>query len=117
MARRTGSKRRKKDTEDTSHTVSVEWEGLDELPVLFANNILVQATGQEFIITFSQLVPPVTFGLDIAEIKKIDLVTARGAVRVGLSPSRMQEFIDVLTRNFNRFLASVEEEAGKKGGS
>ncbi|MBI3455172.1 MAG: DUF3467 domain-containing protein [Candidatus Rokubacteria bacterium] len=84
---------------------------------MFSNSFLVQHTEHEFIITFAHVQPPIT--LSEADIGKIHSVPAKVAVRIAMPPSRLQELIAVLTRNFATFeerLRSLNEAAGRRAG-
>lgn len=84
----------------------IEWQGLDEAPTIFSNNFLVQTTGEEFFITFCQLVPPLL--LPTADVSKVDTVTSKATVRIAMPPARLQEFVVLLTGQLNNYLASLE---------
>ncbi len=85
-------------------SLRIEWQGLDEVPTIFSNNFLVQTTGEEFFITFCQLVPPLL--LPTTDASKVDTVISKATVRIAMPPARLQEFVVLLTGQLNR--ASLE---------
>jgi hypothetical protein len=97
--------------------IPIQWEGVEECPLIFSNNMLVQHTEHEFIITFAQVHPPLVLrDEDLAGIKS---VRARAAVRVVLPPTRVPELIRILTENREKYIrrmggATVEGKKGEK---
>ena len=82
--------------------VPIKWEGVEDCPLVFSNNMLVQHTEHEFIITFAQVHPPIILrDEDAVEIKS---VLAKAAVRVVLSPTRVPELIGILTQNYEKYI-------------
>lgn len=98
--------------------IPIKWEGVEESPLIFANSLLVQHTDHEFIITFAQIHPPITLGLQEEEIAKIESVSARAAVRIVLPPTRLQELIRILNENYQKYLDRISalEQEGAGGG-
>jgi hypothetical protein len=92
------------------------WVGADDLPVYFANQFLGQADATEIYLTLGQVVPPALFGPTEDEqreqIDAIDDVTVRPIVRLGFTPARLAEFIDVLTRTMEIHEAARQRDQG-----
>lgn len=94
--------------------IPIKWEGVEDCPLVFSNNMLVQHTEHEFIITFAQIHPPLILrDEDAVEIKSI---LAKAAVRVVLPPTRVPELIGILTENYEKYMRRMREitAEGKK---
>lgn len=84
--------------------VPVTWDGIEQAPAIFANNVLVQHTEHEFIITFSLIHPPITLNKSNEELREtIRSVVARAAVRVVIPAGRVPEFLQVLNANYQTY--------------
>ena len=79
------------------------WLGLEDLPILFANQMLIQnVVRDEFVLAFGQVTPPVLLGDDEAKERQLDEIAYVGVkpiARVSLSRQRLQELIRVLQEN------------------
>ncbi len=85
--------------------------------VQFSNHVTSQFTGDEFILTFAQVVPPSGAELTLEEFREITHVDARVVCRVGLSPTRMAQLLDVVQRNYAKYQERYgfdDEEEGKE---
>jgi hypothetical protein len=79
--------------------VPIVWVGTDELPVYFLNQFIGQAERNEIYLTLGQVVPPALIGSTeerTEQLETIDYVTVRPIVRLGFTPQRLQELIEVL---------------------
>ena len=83
--------------------VPLVWVGLDELSILFANQVLIQHVVRgEFVLTLGQVTPPVLLGDQDAKEQQFEAVTyvpVKPVARVSLSRERLQELIRVLQEN------------------
>lgn len=82
-------------------------------PAAYANNLVIQQTPTEVVLSFYQVIPPVIVGpADEVEQKLhgMKIVTADLVARIAVSHSKMREFADVITRNLTR---DHEQEVGK----
>ncbi|HVX29870.1 MAG TPA: DUF3467 domain-containing protein [Nitrolancea sp.] len=86
----------------------VEPEGMT---IQFANHLTSQFTADEFILTFAQIVPPTGAELTDDEFQQLTHVSAKVVSRIGLSPKRMRQLIDVLQSNYDRYLT---QQAGEE---
>ena len=87
--------------------IPIKWEGVEECPLVFSNNMIVQHTEHEFFITFAQIHPPLVLrDEDVAGIKS---VRAKAAVRVVLPPTRVPELIRILTENHEKYIRRMRE--------
>ena len=88
-----------------SKQIPLEYEQGD-LPGRYATNLTVQHTEHEFIISFYEARPPVIVGSPEERSQKvalIDHVRAQCVARVIVAASRMQEFVDVLHQNLEKY--------------
>lgn len=84
--------------------VPIAWVGLDEAPVVVANQFLIQHQPNEFTLTVGQMTPPPLLGTPeekAEQARQIDYVPIRVLVRLGLSPTRLRELIAVLQGNLD----------------
>ncbi len=86
--------------------VPISWVGFDELPILFANQLLVQSAGpRELVITFGQLTPPPIVGTieeQREQLEEIPFVPVRPLVRLSVTHDRLREFIQVLQAQYEQ---------------
>lgn len=93
--------------ENTQRDVPVVWENVEGLPVLFANQFIVQHFQDEFILTVGQMVPPALLGDEEqreAQLRELEQVTVRPLARIAFTRARLIEFVQAL-------------EAGPRGAS
>jgi hypothetical protein len=71
----------------------------DNMPSVYATNLLVQATEQEVVISFFEAQPPLLMTDDVEEnleiLKKVG-IKADCVARVTISPARFEGFVQVL---------------------
>lgn len=90
--------------------VPIEWYVPDSIISRYATNMVVQHTGQEFIISFFDTKPPIIIGQPTKEILDgLKSVRAECIARVIVSPTRMSQFIEVLQTNLARAVSKTEE--------
>lgn len=93
--------------------VPVVWLDRDTEPILFANVILAQHVNDEFIISFGQASPPVLQGSEEERREALANLTAvpvKAVARIGVTPQRMREFVNVMWQNLERY-----EHEGENG--
>lgn len=82
--------------------------GAEDTPIYFANLFVVQHEQKEFIITFGQYSPPLLLGAPEEKqeaARRMPHVPIKVVARVGLTPERMVELIEVLQTNFRKYQA------------
>jgi hypothetical protein len=79
------------------------WVGIEDLPIVFANQMLKQHVGRtEFDLAFGPVTPPGVLGddeLKARQLEEIAFVGVRPIARVSLNRQRLQELIRVLQEN------------------
>ncbi len=71
------------------------WVDVEGEEITFANQLLVQHIGSEFVISFGQATPPAIIGTpeEQAEmLSRIEVVPIKTVARIGLTAQRMTEF-------------------------
>jgi hypothetical protein len=101
---------------------SVTWEGVEDVPILFVNQVLGQVGQQsEVILTFGQLSPPAILGEDPEErerqLKSMSRIPIKPIARLGLTRAGLEQLVAVLHQtldNYDKaqeFLAQAQSEA------
>jgi hypothetical protein len=96
-----------------SYAVPIEWRIPRDIASRYATNMVVQHTEHEFVISFFEAYSPIVLGGPEerkAALEQIESVPAVCVARVIVAPKRLQEFIQVLQDNLDKYLASVEQE-------
>ena len=80
---------------------SISWEGVNDLPVLFVNQVIGQVGQQgEVILTFGQLVPPAILGETQAEreqqARSISHVPVKPVARLAMTRVGLEELMRIL---------------------
>ena len=89
-------------------TLPIKWPGVEEVPILFANQILVQHVENAFVISFGQLTPPAFLQPPTPEeVDAIDAVNVKSVARFGVTPDMLLSFIKVLQTNYRNYQAQL----------
>jgi len=89
--------------------------GADEVPIVFSNIMIVQHEQKEFILTFCQYSPPLTLGppeAQVEQMKSMPYVPVKVVARIGLTPQRMTELIQILQDNYEKWRAKQSSGEG-----
>ncbi len=93
--------------------VPIEWHISEDLDGKYATNLVVQHSEHEFIINFFEMRHPLILG-DPDQVReqwqKIKSVRAECVARIIVAPDRMQEFIDAMQANLNKYMGKEQEE-------
>jgi hypothetical protein len=87
-------------------TVEFKWMGLDDIPIFFTNAFGAAIYGKdEFIVTLGHIAPPLwTKDPTPEDIANVKVLQIKPVVRLGMTPGRLAELIEVLQRvlkNYN----------------
>ncbi len=98
--------------------VSLVWPAEIELPTLYANQLYISYTGQEFYLVFGEAIPPTMVNAsDVRGGKK--KVFIEPVVRIAVSYESMAKMMDAMTKNYNSFMdkvkAAIESETAEEG--
>jgi len=79
----------------------------------YANNMVIQHSDQEFIISFFEVFPPLLFGTpgDLDKVAALKSVRGECVARVIVSAERLPIFIQALQTNLERFASRQEEKS------
>lgn len=87
--------------------VKLEWEGIEDLPTVYANHIVVtHASGDEFYLVFGEAAPPTAF----IQRQTIDRVPIRPVAKIAVSPGSMLRIAQAISQNAQTFLESARAE-------
>jgi hypothetical protein len=76
--------------------VSVTWEGLDTVPAMASNVVMVQQTPYEFVLTFGFASPPIFTKLPTPEELARIKIQAQAVARLSMPPGRIVELVGLL---------------------
>ncbi len=92
--------------------VPIVWVGVEELPVAFANQFVVQVDRGEVFLTIGQLVPPPIIGATDeerrAQVENIEYVQVKPLARLVMTPSRLLELATAL--EMGKSIHNAQEE-------
>ena len=90
----------------------IEWYFPEDIISRYANNIIVQHSENEFIISFFEVRSPLILGTPEEEKTKweqIETVRAECVARIVISAGKMPEFIGALQRNLENYRSKFEK--------
>lgn len=84
------------------------WVGIDDMPAVAANQVASQFTPEDgFTVIFGQANPPIIVSDDPEEVRRafesVPFVPVRPVARLAITPARMREVVEVLTRSLARY--------------
>ncbi len=88
----------------------IAWHVSERVITRYTNNIVVQNTGNEFVVSFFEIRPPIILGDSTEEMKKLDSIGAECVARIVISSERMRDFIEILTTNYNQQIRRQERK-------
>ena len=99
--------------------VPLSWVGYDEVPIVYANQFLVQFTPEEgFVLGIGQATAPPMVGTPEqvkAQAEQIEFIPVRVLARIAMTQPKLQELIATLeanARNFERAKAQFDPRGG-----
>ena len=93
--------------------VPIEWHISESIDSKYATNLVIQHSEHEFIIDFFEMRRPLILGNPDQvreQWQKIESVRAECVAQIIVSPDRMQEFIDVMQTDLNKYMGKEVEE-------
>ena len=97
---------------EQDHRLPLVREGIEDVPILFANDFIVQNHGSEFFLTVGQIQPPVLLGTPEerqAQLEKTGYVSVKIVARLGLTEQRMSQLVEVLNQQWDRYKKQKDE--------
>ena len=99
--------------EPKSYQLALEWDGVEDSPIQFTNQALVQHIDNEFVLTFGYMTPPIFLNPPSEEeMYSIDSLSVKPIVRLGMTPDRMLELIKLLQENYRNYQAGIAARQG-----
>lgn len=98
---------------DQGVQLPIEWYVPEDLLSCYANNIVVQQTPHEFIISFFETLPPLIIGSleeQKHQLEGLKSIRAKCVARILVNPNRMGEFIQALQQTYAGYVKRKEEE-------
>lgn len=90
----------------------VLWRGLDEMPLLFANQFVVQHERDELILTIGQFQPPILLGEPedrLAQARQLGYLPVNVIARLAFTRERLGELTQALQAHLEKFDATHRE--------
>ncbi len=98
--------------------VPLVWVGLEQQPVLMANQFLSQfVVSDEIVVSVGQVTPPVVLGSpeqQAEQLKNVPFVQVRPVVRFGMTKARLREVIKMLETTLAQADRLGDLERGKR---
>lgn len=83
----------------------IDWHISSEVITRYANNLVVQHTGFEFVVSFFETIPPIILGEPTVEqLEKLESIRSECVARVVIAAERMPIFLEVLKTNYDRHI-------------
>ena len=99
--------------EPKSYQLALKWDGLEDYPIQFTNQMLVQNVSNEFVLTFGYMTPPVFLQPPTdEEVSSIDSLPVKPIVRLSMTPDRMLELIKVSQENYRNYQTGIAVRQG-----
>jgi hypothetical protein len=91
----------------------LDWVVPEDLLTQYANNMVIQHTETEFILSFFEYYPPILLGEAediVSKIEDMKSVKAKCVARIVVPLEKMPSIIDALQTNFNKFTEKSSQE-------
>lgn len=85
-------------------TLPVVWEGVEELPLLYANMFALSVRQDEVFLVIGAIQPPVLIGApddQRSQAQHLSYVPVKPVANLALNPVRLRELYDMLHRHFD----------------
>ena len=92
----------------TTREVSIRWNRHPEMRGTFANHMVVQFDGNDFHLSFFELVLPIALA-ESPPGERVQQVDAQCVARIVINRNRMPAFLEALTNNVQRHLGLKSE--------
>lgn len=95
--------------------IPIDLSGSAEMPALHVNQVLIQHTEHEFLVTFYEMLPPPITPdptRQAEELAKIKAVAARPVAKLVMSPGRARELAAALFENIAAYDSRKREQDG-----
>lgn len=100
--------------EGETFQLPVEWVIPEETTGSYATHIVVQHSDKEFILNFFEIRMPIFSNLSkeqkLEKLNEMESIKANCVSRIVVSPDRMENFVEVLKRNLEKYRQTIEGE-------
>ncbi len=88
------------ESEQTPFAIPIRWESADDFSAIYANELYIMHTADEFYLVFGQMSPPIP---PPGEDNPVDHVTIKPVAKVAVPLGKMIKFAEVISENVMRF--------------
>ena len=96
--------------EEERTEVPLSWVGIEDLPIIYCNEVLIQNEAAEVIVTLGQVLPPPVIARDAADLRRqyadIEYVPIRPLIRIGMAPDRFRDIAAAMGAAWDKFQAA-----------
>jgi len=103
------AKKKERPVEDGSIEVALEWDDDSSLTTVYANQLFVRHTDNEFYLVFGEVNVPPRSGSGVVE--QPSSLVVQPVARIAISPIAMLSFVDVINRNIEKFKDKFEDQS------
>ena len=107
-----------RDKMDEGITIPVVWSESVDLPTVYANQLFIQYTNNEFFLIFGELMPPIAAGSQDERRKKLESlsgITIRPVVKLAISPPAMLRMAEAVQENMEKYRETVDQLVSNGG--
>jgi hypothetical protein len=93
--------------------IPLVYVGVEDVPIHFANQFVIQHVQGDFVLMLGQMTPPVLLGTDEerrTQAEKVAYVPVKVVARVAFSRERLVELIEVLREHLRKYDTQRESE-------
>ena len=87
------------DGDNIGRPVPLTWLDVEDVPVFFANQFVIQYEQDEFILTLGQMTPPLLLGTpeeQVDQLENLDFVPVKPLARIAFTRARLRELVQLL---------------------
>ena len=98
--------------------IPIVYLGVEDAPLLYANQFVIQYQQNEFILTVGQLAPPILLGTEEErrqQARELTYVPVKVVARFALTRTRLEELVKVLAGHLERYDQERQREGDEEG--
>jgi len=102
--------------ESEGFQISGVWVGVDEAPIVFANQFLGTVFEGEVVLTLGQATPPALLGTpeqQLEQARQLNFIPIRPMTRVAMNVARLRELIGILEQTLENHTRQQQAQEGK----
>ena len=83
--------------------IPIKWDDIENVPTIYANEMIISHTGGEFYLIFGEMQPPIGYDKDnLPESIKVNPI-----VKVAITHKNMLKFAEVIQNNIETFKTKI----------